>query len=151
MPNTPIQDAVNFVYTALIARTPAPLPGQPHADLAALGVVKIALNEPSAPYYNFITVRYNGFREIESNGLLEVDVLVDVWSAETMTAPYAPDARFAVRVEKIAALIRQTCCDGTVLEVGDMASSPPQLRETDNKRYFYNAQITVPVVIGGGA
>lgn len=152
MPNTPLQDAVDFIYDALKSRTPGAVAGTPHADLVALGVVKVAKNEPNVPYPNFINVVCQGGRELEPNGLHRVDILVDVWSSEMMTtAIYAPPARFTERVETILALIRGTT-EGSGVDVEDMSypMNPTGMDTQGGRKYFYNCKITVPVIIGGG-
>ena len=140
---TPEADAVDFIYNILDAEMDV------GGALTALGVKELIKDEPGTPHENYIAVLFGGGEEI-GTGLSRITVLVDIRSQEIMMGATTNKlARFKERIQ----LCRQLILSGSTgrgVRVEPM-SYPVELSEPDeHKKYFFNATITVPVVMGGG-
>lgn len=146
MPVTPFEDAVDFVYSALVADTAT---GQPIAALANEGVIKVVRNEPGSAYEKWVGVFFAGGRY--NDGLFEVNVRVQIWANEAMIgATVSPLARFTKAVQ--AAVLRMIAVnenDNRAVSIGDI-DFPVEPYEMDKNQNTYRASITVPVTVGGG-
>ena len=142
--NTPETDAVDWVYDVLTATTA-------RAALTALGVVSIKKSEPGDPHANYIMVLFGGGEEINNSGLARVTVLVDIWSQEVMMgATTNVLARFTERIQLCRQLIRTAAADDRRIEVEPMSYPMATTEPDEHKKYFFNATLTVPIIVGGG-
>ena len=142
--NTPEADAIDWVYGVLTAEDAA-------AALTALGVKSVRKNEPGDPHDNYIMVLFGGGEELNDSGLARVTVLVDLWSQELMMGVTTNAlARFTERIQLCRQLIRTAACNDQRIEVEPMSYPMAATEPDEYKKYFFNATITVPIIIGGG-
>ena len=145
--NTPEADAVQFIYDILdAAMGTIAAPGA----LRNLGVKKLILDEPGTPHENYIAVLFGGGEEIGTSGLARISVLVDIRSQEVMMGATTNKlTRFKERIQLCRQLIRSGST-GRGVEVGEMSYPMEQSEPDAKKKYFFNATIIVPIVVGGG-
>ena len=149
MVNTPEEDAVQEIFDILNEEMGA------GGSLHALGVRRLVMDEPGAPYENWIGVMFGGGAEKDTSGLTEVIVLVDLWSQEVMVgAANNHLVRFKERVQECRQLIRRGAADlNRALMIGtmDYPVNPHVLEDDAGKKHnFHHVTITVPVTVGGG-
>jgi len=141
---TPEADAVDFIYDILNAEMGGA------GALTALGVKELIKDEPGTPHENYIAVLFGGGEELGSSGLARVTVLVDIRSQELMMGKATnPLTRFKERIQLCRQLIRSRS-SGRGVKVEPMSYPMAQSEPDENKHYFFNATITVPVIVGGG-
>lgn len=144
--NTPEEDAVTFVFDILNAEVGA------GGELTALGVKQIIKDEPGTPHENYIAVLFGGGGEIDTSGLTIVTVIVDIRSQELMMGATTNKlARFTERTQLCRQLLRAGSENtNRPLPIGLMDYPVVPSEPDANKKFFFNATITVPVTVGGG-
>lgn len=147
---TPEEDAVDFVFDILdAAMGTIAAPG----ILRNLGVRELIKDEPGTPHENYIAVLFGGGAETDTSGFATVNVLVDIRSQEVMMGATTNKlTRFKQRIQLCRQLLRMGSANlNREMAIGPMEYPMEQSEPDENKNYFFNATIIVPVYVGGGS